>query len=151
MDIETILSILALTISIGTALFEYMWNKKNTLLYFEFDINSCIYKDYLIHKIPQARNYIVYSDGELKDTKKLIDLLNEIRQNSLYYKYNDKKFYKKLCDCTQAIEDKLVLKTGYMSCDDFSEFNYSLNDDITNLYTIIANKYKGEKIKKVKK
>lgn len=145
--IEGWLSILALVISIGTAVFEYFWNVRINKTNLEAELVKDAYKDFLMIKIPEARNYIHYGDETLSDTDKLVEVLNEVRQASLFYKFKDKRYYTVLCYKLQNIEDKLVMKTGKMSNDDFSVFNTELNRDIEEIYQIIIKKYHGEKIK----
>ena len=145
--IEGWLSIVALVISIGTAVFEYFWNVRINKTNLEAELIKDTYKDFLMIKIPEARNYIHYGDETLSDTDKLVEVLNEVRQASLFYKFKDKRYYTFLCYKLQKIEDKLVMKTGKMSNDDFSVFNIELNRDIEEIYQIIIKKYHGEKIK----
>ncbi|MBO5239147.1 MAG: hypothetical protein J6B50_10310 [Lachnospiraceae bacterium] len=146
MRLEVWLSILALLISIGTAVFEYFWNIRINKTNLESELLKDVYKDFLMTKIPEARNFIHYGNDILSDTDKLVDILNEIRHASLFYKYKDKKYYNYLCFKLQALEDKLVMKTGSMSNDDFVIFNADLNKSIEEIYDIIIKKYKGEKI-----
>lgn len=99
-------------------------------------------------KIPDARNVIHYNNNIVSDTDDLIDILNDIRQSSLFYKYKDRNFYNLLCKQLQELEDKLVNKTGQMSDDDYANFVQEINLDIENIYDTIMKKYIGKKIKK---
>lgn len=145
--IGLIISILAISISVATALFEYIWNKKINVINLEADLHKSIYTDFLVKKIPEARSYIVYSDEQLKETDKLIETLNDMRRASLFYKYEDKAFYDNLTCKLQELENKLVKKTGIMSNDEFSSFHTSINSDISDIYDIIMNKYRGKRAK----
>lgn len=146
MKIEGYLSMLALFISLGTAAFEYFWNIKINKTNLESEFVMDIYREFLIVKIPEARNYIHYGDEVLRDTDKLVDVLNEIRHASLFYKYKDKAYYHHLCKKLQLLEDKLIMGTGSMTNDEFVMFNNELNGSIEEIYSIIMKKYKGEKI-----
>ena len=58
---------------------------------------------------------IHYNNQTVSDTDDLINVLNEIRQASLFFKYKDKEYYKTLYDKLQDLENKLVVKTGKMN------------------------------------
>lgn len=146
--IEFLLSVIAIIISIGSIFFEYFWNQKINRTNLEADFFKDIYGVYLMKKIPEARRIIHYNNNNISDTDDLIRVLNEIRQDSLFYKYKDKDYYKLLCKNLQGLEDKLVEKTGRMSDDDYAEFIQEINTDIENIYDIIMRKYVGKTIKR---
>lgn len=147
-SLELFLSVLALIFSIGSSLFEYFWNQKINKTNLEAEFFKDIYSDYLMKKIPDARNVIHYNDNIVSDTDDLIEVLNDIRQSSLFYKYKDRNFYNLLCKQLQELEDKLVSKTGQMSDDDYASFVQEINSDIENIYDTIMKKYIGKKVKK---
>lgn len=146
--LELILSVLAIIISIGSVISEYFWNQKINRTNLEADFFKDIYGEYLMRKIPEARNVIHYSNQVVSDTDDLINVLNDIRQSSLFFKYKDKEYYKTLYDNLQGLEDKLVKKTGKMNDDDYAEFIQEINTDIEDIYDIIMKKYVGKKVKK---
>lgn len=145
--LELILSILAIIISIGSVLFEYFWNQRINITNLEAEFFKDIYSDYLMKQIPDARNVIHYNNNIVSDTDDLIEVLNNIRHSSLFYKYKDKNFYSQLCKLLQKLEDKLVSKTGQMSDDDYASFIQEINSDIESIYDTIMKKYIGKKIK----
>lgn len=145
--LELVLSVLAIIISIGSVIFEYFWNQKINRTNLEADFFKDIYGEYLMKKIPEARNVIHYNNQIVSDTEDLINILNDIRQSSLFYKYKDKEYYKLLCEKLQGLEDKLVQKTGKMLDDDYAEFIQEINADIEGIYDVIMKKYIGKKIK----
>lgn len=147
-SLELFLSVLALIISIGSSLFEYFWNQKINKTNLEAEFFKDIYSDYLMKKIPDARNVIHYNNNIVSDTDDLIEVLNDIRQSSLFYKYKDRNFYNLLRKQLQELEDKLVSKTGQMSDDDYASFVQEINSDIENIYDTIMKKYIGKKVKK---
>ena len=146
--LELVLSVLAIMISVCSVIFEYFWNQKINRTNLEADFFKDIYGEYLMKKIPEARNVIHYNNQVVSDTDDLINVLNDIRQSSLFFKYKDKEYYKTLCDNLQGLEDKLVKKTGKMNDDDYAEFIQEINTDIEGIYDIIMKKYVGKKIKK---
>jgi len=147
-SLELLLSIVAIIISIGSIFFEYFWNQKINRTNLEADFFKDIYGEYLMRRIPEARNVIHYNAQKVSDTDDLINVLNDIRQASLFYKYKDKIYYKMLCEKLQGLEDTLVKRTGKMSDDDYAEFIQEINTDIEAIYDIIMKKYIGKKIRK---
>lgn len=146
LSLELFLSILAIVISVSCAIFEYFWNQKINKTNLEADFFKEIYGDYLMTKIPKARQYIHYNDGNVSDTDDLIEVINNMRHSSLFYKYKDNEYYKLLCKQLQHLEDILVSKTGSLSDDDYVEFVQEVNADIESIYKIIMKKYIGKKI-----
>lgn len=96
--------------------------------------------------IPEARKMILYNNHIISDTEDLIDVLNNIRHSSLFYKYKDKDFYENLCKNLQDLEDELVQNTGIEFNDDgkYVTFVNKINSDIEKIYTLIMNKYIGK-------
>lgn len=119
LTLELLLSILAIIISVFSVFFEYYWSQRINRTNLEADFFKDIYGDYLMKKIPAARTVFHYSNHILSDTDDLIEVLNDIRRSSLFYKYKDKKFYKKLCTLLQGLEDKLVQNTGITLDDEY--------------------------------
>lgn len=114
LNIELILSILAIIISISVAIGEYIWNKKINITNLQSEFYKDIYFKYLMKDIPQARQYIHYNNEELTDVNKLTDVLNSIRQDSLFFKYKDKVFFENIKKQTQELEEHLIAKEGHM-------------------------------------
>lgn len=145
--LELILAVLAIIISIVSVIFEYFWNQKINKTNLEADFFKDIYGEYLMKSIPEARNVIHYNNQIVSQTDDLISVLNDIRRSSLFFKYNDKKYYQTLCQKLQQLEDKLVKKSGKMTDDDYAEFIQDINTDIEEIYSIIMKKYVGKKIR----
>lgn len=144
--LELVLSIFAIIISIISVVFEYFWNQKINKTNLEADFFKDIYGDFLMHEIPKARNVIHYNNQKVSDTDDLIEVLNEIRRSSLFYQYQDHKFYIELCKQLQELENELVSKTDeVLSNNEYSEFIQKINSDIETIYSIIMNKYIGKK------
>lgn len=146
LSLELVLSILAIVISILSVFFEYLWTQKINRTNLEADFFKDIYGDFLMKKVPEARNYIHYNNQLVSDTENLIDVLNDIRRASLFYKYKDKKFYNDLCEQLRKLEDILVTKTDKMlDNDDYSDFIQEINAGIESIYNIIMNRYIGKR------
>lgn len=143
---ELILSIVAILISVAAIVIEWVEAKQNIRIGLEADYFSKIYQEYLMKKLPEARRLIrLNNDGKLCDTDSLIDELNNMRRDSLFFKYHDKIFYKNIRSKLQNLEDKLTKKSDVMDGDEYAEFISELNEDLGDIYVTINNKYMGKK------
>ncbi|GKU78001.1 hypothetical protein [Paenibacillus sp. L3-i20] len=144
MEIAAILvSIVAIIISIVVAIIQYNTaigiNKMNLKsVYF-----NEIYMKYLIYEIPNARKYIhITFEGKLTGDDKIRNELNKMRQDSLYYLYNDELFYNKLKHRCQILEDYIIeSSTKKMLGEDQTEFNNKLKEELKAIYKIINDKF----------
>ena len=142
-SIELILSILAIIISVAVAVGEYRWNKKINQTNLDAEFYKEIYFEYLMKRIPCARQAIRYNNEKVEDTGELQDCLNDLRRESLFFRYKDRDFYDKLKSLLQEFEDYLVTNSKGMDADEFSSFNNRMNKYIEEVYKIIMTKYKG--------
>ncbi|MDT9722185.1 hypothetical protein QVE09_25070 [Paenibacillus sp. ClWae2A] len=148
MDVAAlVISIAAIFISIMVAFIqderEHKLNRTNLeAIYF-----NEIYKEYLTKRLPNARKYIhIDPNGVLKDTDKIRDELNNIRQDSLYYLYNDEDFYNKLKLKSQSLEDYLIRSSvNPLLGEEQTEFYSKLQNELKELYKTINNKFLGIK------
>lgn len=144
--IEFWMSLIALFVSFGTAIFEYFWNDKINRTNLESEFFKEIYGEYIMTEIPKARKMIRYNDKRISDTGELCDVLNGIRQSSLFYLYEDKKFYDELIGDLQELEDELVKREGQVLEDhQYADFVSDLQKRIEKIYSIIMGKYTGKK------
>lgn len=147
MDVAAlIISILAFLLSILVALAESKRDYKITKISIEFEFYREIYKDHLIKKIPEARKYMwISKDGYLKDSQPLIDELNEIRRDSLYFLYNNKSFYSKLKKKLQKLEDYLIKsEAALLVGEEQTAFLDSIQEQLNGIYEVISQAYCGE-------
>lgn len=147
-NLGLVLSLIAIIVSVGTAIFQFFWSKKFNQTNLQADLIKEIYWNYLIHDVPSARLMMHYNDEILNGADELRKTLNLIRRDSLFFKYNDKKFYNKLKKQLQDLEDELVVHDETrMTHDEFSSFNTKLNNSIEEIYNTIMNKYLGTTVK----
>jgi hypothetical protein len=144
------ISIIAIIISVGVPIFEFLYNKKINKINLISEYFKEIYGEFLIKRVPLARQYIHFNGRELSGTDKLLDVFREMRESSLYFKYNDKEFYGNLKGKIQAIEDCLVTKTGIMNSDEYAEFYNTFEKELGMIYECISDGYLGKRIKKIK-
>lgn len=142
---ELVMSALALIISLVTAYMEYSGNKRINGTNLEATFYKDIYFEYLLKKIPTARQEIRYSEQKIHDVEALIDVLNAMRQDSLFFKYKDKVFYERLKGSLQKLEDYLVGTSGKKyELDDFTAAVEEINKKIEEIYDCIMKQYNGE-------
>lgn len=150
LTLEGIIACIALVISVITLFVEIIQNSKNTKINSESEIFNQIFYEHLLKKIPEARQKIIYSNSRIVGTEDLIKELNTLRQDALYFKYKDKKFYKLLKQSLQSLEDKLVSQE-LKEEEDYAELYNEISKDLESIYSLIMSKQirNSEIIKKV--
>ena len=144
---SNILSILAITVSIAVVFIEWIKDSRLNRVNLESEYFRDIYKEHLIYGIPKARGYIKFDvEDRLTGIDNMINELQKIRQDSLYFQYNNKDFYCELKVALQALEDYLVNSGGKVfSGEDQSEFYNNLKEGINKIYRIVSKGYLGKK------
>lgn len=148
MDVAAfVVSIIAVIVALWVAFIQHQREIKINQTNLESVYFNEIYKEYLITRIPNARKYIhIDQNGRLDSTQKIIDELNNMRQDSLYYHYNDVEFYKRLKSTCQNLEDYLILaSTITLIGEDQTEFYNKLQSQLKDIYQVINNKLLGKK------
>ena len=141
-----IIAILALVVSVIVPIIEDRRERKINKINLESEFYKEIYKEHLIKLIPNARKYIGFTEsGRLRDTEELREELNKLRQDSLYFLYSDKEYYKELRRLTQGLEDYLINSEEkiYTSIEEQRQVFKEIQKGITELYTHISNNYLG--------
>lgn len=102
--ISIIISVIAILVSIYSIKSNIKINKINIQRSY-FDE---IYKEYLIKKLPKARSDIRVIENKITGTINMCNVIKDIKFDSLYYKYHDKKFYEKINAMCQNLLDYIV-------------------------------------------
>ncbi|MGF2154927.1 hypothetical protein [Lactococcus lactis] len=138
------MSFLAIVVSGLTAMWQVFQERKRQ----KIDLNSLFYKDiyweYLIKKIPESRNFVQHSaiENKITGTDKITNELNNIRRDSLFFKFTDNEFYQEICKKLENLEDKYV-KADKMILAKYDEFNKEVDILLTEIYDMITSKYTG--------
>lgn len=140
--IELILSIFAIVISIATPVFEFLWNKRASKVNLESELYKDMIRGYLIKKIPEARQYIHYRNNCLDGTDELINVLNNLRRDIIFFKYKDKNYYENLYKLLQNLEDQLVMQKE-LNSDEFVRFFNNMDQKMEEIYAVLMQKYIG--------
>lgn len=151
-NIELILSIVAIVISLLAIACEFFGNQRINRVNLEANFYEKIYNDFLLTTLPNARKKLVFNNNIISGTETLIDTLNDIRRDSIFFLYRDEKFYKELCAKLQELEDELVKKSDkVLENDDFCKFTENVNEELEVIYSIIISKYTGKLLSRKKK
>ena len=105
----------------------------------EFDL---IFSKYLITEIPRSRKYLKFDQkNKITGINYLINTLHELRKDSLYFNYHNKKFYNELEKKILELEDYLITNSN-IKYEGSRQTNMLNNVDkmIEDLYSIINNK-----------
>lgn len=147
MRLSDTLSVIAIIISIMTVFFEFYYtthNNKSSLMSIYY---SETYKKYLTSLVPDARMAISYNKQTkvLSGTDMLEEVILDIRKDSLYFKYQNKRFYNKLMEKLDLIDDLLVLNgQTRLAWNSYKEFETKLDDIIAKMYELINDNYTGK-------
>jgi len=152
-DINNLIDVIAIIISlIALATSIYIWKKtddaqkqiNNTNL--ESVIYLDVFKDFLINKIPLARNELyIDSKGKICEYSKLIDVLLELKKSALYFNYRNSVFYKKITKKVSKLEDILVISTSKIFLGvEKDEKLKEIDERLIDLYQYIVRGYFGD-------
>lgn len=153
LSIELIISIVAIIISVVTLVTELFFSNRNNKINLEAHFFTKIFDDYLITQIPEKRKKMTRDSetGKITGVDEFYDVLVELRQGAIYYKFKDKDFYINLFNKVMKLEEMLD-ELGQRSYDEdsYDIAKEKINAEIEKLYLFIADKYVG-KIHKDKK
>ena len=147
MDVAAlVISVLALIFSGVVLIVETIREYKITRMSMEFEFYMEIYKEHLIKKIPEARRVMRFDESHyLKDAQALIDELNAIRRDSLYFMYNNKNFYTQLKTKLQNLEDYLIVtEAKELLADEQTAFWNEVQKGLNGIYETISKAYRGK-------
>ncbi|MDG4984413.1 hypothetical protein OGZ51_09685 [Lactococcus lactis] len=151
MTLDNKLSVAAIIISILAILgsfFTVFWQGRQSANRQKIDLESIFYKDiywdYLVKKLPESRNFVQHNtvENRITGTDNIIDELNNIRRDSLFFKFTNENFYEEICEKLQNLEDKYV-KADKMILEKYDEFNLEVDEMLTEIYDMITSKYTG--------
>lgn len=142
--VSDVLSILAIIVSIASAMFQWYFDKRMNKINLESEYFSSLYLEHLLHKLPMARNRLNFSNNRLIDFDALVDELNLIRRDSLYFKYVDTDFYSRAKFKLQSLEDYLInLSEKKLNSNEQKEAFKQIEVMLESIYKIFSDKYIG--------
>ncbi len=154
MEISLILSILAIIISVIVAVIEYIRDYNINKVNLEAEYYKELFKDHLLYELPKARKYIRFNSADkLVDVDNMIDELQNLLQDSLYFQYSNPEFYRGLKETVQEFENYLVQQSGEtFNAQEKQGVYKKIQAYIVQIYEHISKgyigKYNSKKIKK---
>lgn len=149
MVIANVLSIIAIVISIGVPTFEYYNDKRINNINIDIQYYDKVYSEYLLERIPECRIRMERKDdGSVLGVDEFIDLLREMRKNSLYFKFANEEFYNEFRRLNQQLEDTLTMLPDKVSNDAYRSFRRKMDTMIYQIYECIHKASHGRKYKK---
>lgn len=153
MNIANLISILSLVIAAVSIICSYFtWKKSDATtkrlnkINLESEFYIKIFKEYLITKIPTARNEIFINvGGKVSEYTRMTNTLIDLKREIKYFAYRNNSFYKELKRKIEAIEDYLINSNNrtYMGSDG-SSYLYELDKMIEEFYKFVLNGYFGD-------
>lgn len=147
--IMAIVSAVIAGISAAISIVSCIYNNKQTKKINNINIKSRyfekIFDEYLIYKIPEARQYIRFNEkGHLDDFQKMIDELSGMSKSASFFRFDNKEFFNKLKSVTQELENYLS-DCGNKSFDNEEQANVykEIADRTIKVYACISDYYLG--------
>lgn len=106
-----------------------------------------IFNEYLINKIPETRNKIIYVEKSgFSSLGDLANIISALRKDILYFKYNSEKFYNELDKMLIEFEDFLASKINKIIeiQGDREEIQNNINKYISQIYKRVDTHYSGK-------
>lgn len=142
MEASDVIAIIAIVVSVGSVIFQVLWeknrkkNEEKTILYKE------AYKVIFLEEIPIAEKKIQYVQGVWCGTDEMVECMKKIRLKSYFFKYIDVNFGKHIKDKSQDIEDFLLKLEGQELTNEQYRSNYGeLEKKISSLYDTVLPKF----------
>ncbi|WP_214856546.1 MULTISPECIES: hypothetical protein [unclassified Exiguobacterium] len=147
-----IISLISVIVTIYFSVVQHLRENRLNQTNLESVYFNDIYKKILIKDIPTGLKYMrISTTGDIKDTERLRESLQQMFQVSVYYQYNDENFYNTLRSKCEEIEDYILEKQERpLSTTDIEIFNTKIRRQIKELYQIVNDKFLGTKKYKLK-
>lgn len=127
---------LALVVSV-IALAYQIYINRNMM---ERDLYADVFKEYLMVRIPEARNQLKLVNGRLT-SQKLQKCLSDLRRDILYFKFYNSTFYKALDKIILEIDDLVVSINNESDMNSQREMMRRIDPLINSLYDEISRVY----------
>lgn len=150
--IAIVISICSIFLSSAFAFVDYRRACRSAETELESENFKRVLTDVLVKSIPAARSEIHFDqDKNIVGYSNLMDKLNKLKEEILYYKYSDKAFYAELLNAIGSIEDQIANARNTHACNDQETFDQELTKKLEDLYQLCLKRYYGKKKIKLKK
>ena len=140
-----ILSLIAIIVSLGSAAYQWYLDSHMNQVNLESEYFKSLYSKHLLYDLPIARKYIRFDQNKLVDIDLLIDQLNSIRNDSLFFKYADIDFYTDAKIVLQQLEDYLIDSSQRVLTDEEQKTVLEqIEIKLKSVYRTFGNKYIGK-------
>lgn len=141
--ISIIISIIVLLSNIIIFLLNMKISLNNTNTNLEAFYFREIFVKYLIKEIPLSNRYVHFKNNKLCDINYLIDTLNNMKTDSVYFHYVKEEFYNDLKKQCQDLEDYLVKYSNYESPYEVqTQILNTISEKIKLIYKTISRNYR---------
>ncbi|RJU25448.1 MULTISPECIES: hypothetical protein [Streptococcus] len=142
---SNILSAIAIILSVVTFVISLIFENIKLKREKNSKIFQDIYFKYMQFTIPKAEsdiNYIHTNDRiKLTGITEMTNILKNLRKKSSFYKFTDKKFYKKLTEYIMEVEDYYSRKLNTVDDNEkYDKFKSESKEKISKLYKILLKK-----------
>lgn len=104
-----IVSIISILISFAVTAWQIIITIKVNKINLKSSVCEKIFDEYLIKEIPNARRFISFDKmGKFIGADKLVKTIKSLIKDSLYFRYNDRKFYDILIQKLEELENTIV-------------------------------------------
>ena len=140
--VALIFSIMSLATSISLTIWQIITTIKINKINLQSSVCEKIFDEFLITTIPQARKYIKFDcKGKFTGGEKINHVVVQMKKSSLYFMYNDKKFYTNLESKMTELEDYIAsLMDKEFDSIKHAEIYNKIDELIKELYRLIENK-----------
>lgn len=140
-----ILALIAIIVSLGSAAYQWYLDSHMNQVNLESEYFKSLYSKHLLYDLPIARKYIRFDQNKLVDIDLLIDELNSIRNDSLFFKYADIDFYTDAKIVLQQLEDYLIDSSQRVLTDEEQKTVLEqIEIKLKSVYRTFGNKYIGK-------
>lgn len=142
--IAAIIAGISIIISVVSARTSVKQNQKLHEIDMKAHYYSDVFDEYLLKKIPLARQYLRFNGEVLVDGQNFADTLSDMLKAALYFKYDHAVFYEELKEKTQNLED-YILQTGNkkINAADHGDIYKEIQTKLEDIYKCINKYYVG--------
>lgn len=135
---SNVFALIALVLSV----INWYREKKSEKRAHEFDLFSDIYKEYMVKRLPEARNRIcITRSGKITQVDGLIQELNGLRKASIYFQYAEPDFFENLRKKLWQLEDYLVMLPDPLIGEQRANFDFDVNRMLKDVYQCLLDKF----------
>ena len=147
--ISIIISALALVISTVHACFECWQMKRINDLSLKSKYYNDVFDEYLLNRIPGGRRYIRFNDaGKLVDVNELTRALDDMMNDALFFKFDNRNFYDELKNQVKKLQDYISVNCNKCTeRDEQGKVYDAISNMIEEIYKLVGSAYVGKQIK----